>query len=280
MNTQLRSPLKTVGGKAAAAERILAAFPPPHCYDRYIETFGGAGHVLFAKPAYGHEEVYNDSSHNLYIFWQQLKMNAEEMQRQLDDLLYERATYYQFHKSLFDGTKLTDLDRAIRFFYVLRSTGTGWIRLSPVGWNYRAESLHAFRSAVELFPLAKERLHYVAIDDRDCLATIKRYDSPRALFFCDPPYIGTEHYYEASRDGFDHEALAQALNHARSYVALSYYPHPLLDKLYPSDRWRRMTWSQKKSSALKVENGDVHTGTATELLLMNYSEQRGGLFDE
>jgi hypothetical protein len=31
-----RSPLLTVGGKFASAERIVAAFPPPHCYDRYV----------------------------------------------------------------------------------------------------------------------------------------------------------------------------------------------------------------------------------------------------
>jgi DNA adenine methylase len=237
--------------------------------------------VLFAKDPCGHAEVYNDLSNNLHTFWKQIQINAEEMQKQLDDLLYEYATYYEFHESLFDGTDLTPLERAVRFFYVLRGTGTGWIRQPAVGWNCHASNVKSFRSAVELFPLAKERLKYVLIDSRDCLATIKRYDSPHTLFYGDPPYINCHHYYEASRFGFDHLALANALNAAKGYVALSYYPHPLLDDLYPPDRWRRMTWTQKKSSAIKMEeDGDHHTGLGTELLLMNYTPTKGGLFDE
>jgi DNA adenine methylase len=280
MSMQVRSPLKTVGGKFSSAERIVAAFPPASCYDCYVEPFGGAAHVLFAKPASTHVEIYNDLSNNLYTFWQQVQLNAEVMQQRLDDLLYSRALYYEFHKSLFDGTALEPLERAIRFFYVLRSTGTGWIRQSPVGWNHH-KACQAFRSATELFLAAKERMRYVSIDNRDCLATIKRYDSPRTLFFCDPPYWGAEHYYEASRSGFDHEGLASLLNRAQGYIALSYYPHPEINKLYLESRWRRMTWTQKKSSDLRAhEDGSLRTGQATELLLMNYGPQVGGLFDE
>jgi DNA adenine methylase len=273
-----RSPLLTVGGKSASAERIVAAFPPPHCYDRYVEPCGGAAHVLFYKPPSGHEEVYNDLSNNLYAFWQQIQCNAGAIQERLDNLLYSRAQYYDFYRSLFDGTKLDDLDRAIRFFYVIRSTGTGWVRKSPVGWNCRGQKVQAFRSTIELFQAAKERMKYVCIDNRDCIATIRRYDSPRTLFFTDPPYIGCEQYYEASRDGFDHVGLANVLNQAKGYVALSYYSHPQIDELYPSSRWRKMTWQQHKSPAIKDD--DQSNDLATELLLMNYSASTGGLFDE
>lgn len=53
----VRSPLKRIGGKSAAASRIVAAFPPPSEYDRYVEVCGGAAHVLFCKPQYDHEKV-------------------------------------------------------------------------------------------------------------------------------------------------------------------------------------------------------------------------------
>lgn len=275
-----RSVLLTVGGKSASAERIVAAFPPPNTYSTFVDVCGGAAHVTFAKPDWGHEEIYNDLSNNLYCFWQQVQTNADLLQERLDNLLYMRATYYEYYRSLFDGTYLEPLERAVRFFYVLRSTGTGWLRKSPVGWNCQSSKVHSFRSAVELFQLAKERMRYVAIDNRDCVATITRYDSPKTLFYVDPPYFGTEHYYEASRDGFDHQGLANALNSATAYVAVSYYPHPEIDRLYPESKWRRMTWTQKKNSALKIEDdGEHHTGLATELLLMNYSATQGGLFD-
>ena len=277
MGTQPRSPLKIVGGKAASAERIIAAFPPPHCYDRYCEPFLGAAHVLFAKPASGHEEIGNDLSNNLYTFFNQLRDNAEILQERVDNLLYSRAQYYAFYASLFDGTKLDPLERAVRFFYCLRLTGTGWLRKSPPGVNCRHSNVLSFRSATEVFQFAKERLRYVFVDNRDALATITRYDSPRTLIYADPPYIDAEHYYEASRDGFDHVGLARVLNQAKGYVALSYYPHAQLDQLYPAPKWRRMTWQQKKNCAL-YENTSNDIGT--ELLLMNYPETFGGLFDE
>ena len=280
MTTTPRDPLKYAGGKNSAAKRIISAFPPPHSYDRYVEPCGGAAHVLFQKDRYNHEEVYNDLSNNLYCFWNQLRDNADELQQRLDNMLYSRAQYREWYPSLFDGTQLDPLERAVRFFYCLRLTGTGWLRKSPVGINCEHSNVLSFRSAIEVFQAAKDRLKYVLIDNRDCIKTIERYDSPKTLLYCDPPYVEKEHYYQASWDGFDHVALARALNAATGYVAVSYYPHPEIDKLYPSSRWRRMTWTQKKSSALRLEDGDHHTGTATELLLMNYSPVRGGLFDE
>lgn len=273
---QVRSPLKWVGGKHSAADRILAAFPPPDSYSRYCEPFGGAGHVLFSKPPYRHEEIYNDLSNNLYAFFSQLRDNTDELQQRVENLLYSRAQYYAFYASLFDGTDFSPLERAVRFFYCLRLTGTGWLRKSPSGVNCQHSNVLSFRSATEVFQLAKQRLRTVLIDNRDCLDTIRRYDSPKTLYYCDPPYWGAEHYYEVSRDGFDHVGLASALNRARGYVALSYYPHPEIDKLYPPDRWRRMTWQQVKSSAL---HEDASNDLATELLLMNYPAHTGGLFD-
>jgi DNA adenine methylase len=276
-----RSPILTVGGKASSAERIVSAFPPPHCYDRYVEVCGGAAHVLFCKDPYNQEEVYNDLSNNLIAFWEQIQCNAEAMQQRLDDLPYARKLYYDYYRSLFDGATLSDQERAIRFFYCLRSTGSGWLRKSPVGWNCQASKLHAFRSAVDLFQAAKVRMRNVLIDNRDCIATIKRYDGPKTLFFCDPPYIDCEHYYEASRDGFDHVGLADVLNSAKGYVALSYYPHDKIDKLYPESRWRRMTWQQGKHSSIQQEEDGTHRiASGTELLLMNYPASTGGLFDE
>jgi hypothetical protein len=73
---------------------------------------------------------------------------------------------------------------------------------------------------------------------------------------------------------FDHKRLAELLNAAHGYVALSYYHYDELDDWYPVSRWRRMSWQQHKPSSLDAEK------EAKELLLMNYAPTRGGLFDE
>jgi DNA adenine methylase len=272
---QLRSPIKRVGGKFTSAERIVAAFPPAFCYKRYCEPCCGALHVLLCKPYdERHEEVINDLDDNLITFWQQMQLYADNIHARMESLPYSRALYYHYYKSLFDGSQMTDFERACRYFYALRGTGTAWLRRSPVGWNHRGQAMKAFRSALEVFEIVQKRLHFVAIDNRDAIVTIKRNDSPDTLFYIDPPYIGTEMYYEASRyGGFPHEEMARVLNTCQGMVALSYYPHPNLDLLYPVSKWRRITWQQPKPSAMG--SGEK----ATEMLLLNYPEQAQTLWE-
>lgn len=262
--------LKRIGGKASLAERIVAAFPPPGDYDLYVEPCGGAAWVLLARPlSYGHGEVFNDLDNNLITFWQEMRDHGEELRARLEGLLYSRKQYYDWYKSLYDQTPLEPMERAARFFYCLRATGTGWLRKSPPGWDGRPSNLSAYKHALELFNAVAERFELVVIDNRDVLATIKRYDSPRTFFYIDPPYIGTEQYYEASREkGFPHQEMSTLLQTIQGQAAVSYYPHPDLDAWYTG--WRRHTWSLHKSSQIALATREEDT--ATELLLCNYAE--------
>lgn len=281
-----RSPVKWIGGKSAAAARIIAAFPPPDSYSLYIEPCGGAAHVLLAKPRYQHKEVYNDLDDLLVNFWWEVQRNGEEVCARLQSLLYARKLYYDFYHSLYGARSkgllpdpsLSPMEKAVRWLYILRSNMTGFLRDSPPGWNYaNAETL--FRAA-DLIEAVQQRFRGVAIDNRDVVATIKRYEkAPAAKFFyIDPPYIEAEQYYPASRHGFDHEALAATLHTIESPVAVSYYAHPLVDQLYPASKWRRLTWQQPKLSSAYASGEQVDR--ATELLLMNYPPaSTGGLWE-
>jgi DNA adenine methylase len=263
----LRSPLRRVGGKFASAERIINAFPDPSLYKLYCEPCGGAGHVFLARPRYHHAEVFSDLENNLITFWLQAQGNAAELEQRLLSLPYSRALYYQWYRSLFDGTELSDLERAVRYFYVLRGTGTGWIRRSPVGWNCLPSSARSFNSAIDLLSAIQERMRGVVIDNRDVLATIRRYDDESTLFYLDPPYIENEEYYEVClKNGFPHEELAALLQEVKGYVSLSYYEHSNLEHWYPSPKWRRTRWTQRKNS--DIQTGQ--SGQGQELLLTNY----------
>src|SRR5690349_12579697 len=110
MTTSPRSPLKRVGGKAAAAARIVAAFPDPRAYTTYHEPCAGACHVLMEKPAYNHEEMINDLDGNLIAFWREMLVNAPALEAYLDRLPYARQMYYDFYRSLFDGSDLTQFE--------------------------------------------------------------------------------------------------------------------------------------------------------------------------
>jgi site-specific DNA-adenine methylase len=124
----------------------------------------------------------------------------------------------------------------------------------------------------------QKRFQYVMIENRDFEFVFKQWGKTGSLIYVDPPYADFEHYYGQGKQGFsleDHERLAQLLNNTQAYVALSYYPHPLVDKLYPADKWRRVTWDTVKHSQRTKDKHD----TAQELLLLNYSPAQQSLWD-
>jgi DNA adenine methylase len=136
-------------------------------------------------------------------------------------------------------------------------------------------SAGAYRSMLDTFLSVQHRLTHprVIIDNRDIARVVEEYDSPTTLHYVDPPYIGAEYYYQAGmrkhpKKPFDHQQLAELLNGVKGFVALSYYPHSDLDRWYPLDKWRRLTWQQQKPSTLVVQE----VQEATEMLLCNYPE--------
>lgn len=280
----VESPLSWVGGKYVSAKRILAAFPPPHVYGTYCEVFGGAAHVLVRKQKERHLEVYNDLNGDLINFWMVARDHTQAIQERIDTLPYSRMLYHRYRDSLNAQTAMDDVERAARWFYVLRCSFGGGPDFSN-GWAYtinQHENLraHSLRTATALLAKVAERFHEVQIEHQDFETLIKAYQTPRTMFYADPPYIGCESYYTVegmppfTQD--DHTRLAALLNATPALVALSYYEHPLLDDLYPASRWRRMTWSQSK--AIEKTRGRRQMGQ--EVLLMNYVPTLGGLWHD
>jgi DNA adenine methylase len=87
------------------------------------------------------------------------------------------------------------------------------------------------------------RLQGVIIENRPAVEVIAQHDSPRTLYYIDPPYPhstrnmkrGNAAYSEEMTDG-DHRELANILHGVRGMVVVSSYPSPLYDELYAG--WR------------------------------------------
>ncbi len=268
---RIRSPLPWMGGKFHLAKRILASFPPVGAYDLYVEPFGGAAHVLVQKPPSDHLEVFNDINDDLVNFWLNMRDHATRMQERLGSLPYARSVYYAYHKSLYDGTPMDTLERAVRWFYVLRSSFLPEVKNVPSGWSISSRKKDSskgksYHNVLQVFACLTKRFRSVEIENRDFAPIITQRQSPRTLLYVDPPYIGVEQYYQYSFTLDDHKRLAVLLNQTQSYVALSYYPHPLLDSLYPSSHWRRVSFHTNKHSQRTKKTHD----RTQELLLMNY----------
>ena len=203
----------------------------------------------------------------------------------IDTLAYSRQLYYAYRSSLrAHDVCLNDLERAARWFYVLRRTFGGHPG-GTKGWGYhidgnRGSAVTSLRLATALLSVVAARFHRVQIECQDYAKVIQVYQTPHTLFYVDPPYIGHEELYAV--DGMqrftldDHRRLADLLNATPALVALSYYEHPLIHALYPATRWRRMTWTQAKAVEKAPLRGRRQYGR--EVLLMNYPETLGLTF--
>ena len=118
----------------------------------------------------------------------------------------------------------TDIQRAARFFMLVRCS-YGADRRS---FSCTPKNVITARSHIDDI---SKRLSRVVIENKDFCALIKSYDRSESLFFCDPPYVGTETYY----DGFttdDHVRLKNVLSGIKGKFILTYNDDPFIRNLY------------------------------------------------
>jgi DNA adenine methylase len=170
---------------------------------------------------------------------------------------------------------LPALERARRFYVRARQVRTGLAQTASLGrWaNCKSTSragmsgvISRWLGGVEALPEIAERLLRVQIENRSALDVIELYDSPETLFYCDPPYVhetrGDDNVYGHEMSDQAHRELAEILNSVKARVALSNYPCPLIDELYPPPHWRKAVSPARTIHSTK--------GKRAEALWMNY----------
>lgn len=213
-----------IGGKRLLRKEVLARFPKAGVA-RYIEVFGGAGWVLFGKEKVPNQmEVFNDLDGELINLYRCIKYHCEAVQEELDWLLDSREVFFDFiEQRTMRG--LTDIQRAARFLYCIKfSFGADQRTFATAPKDI--EHTRKYLSEV------KERLKGVVIEQRDFEPLIKTYDREGALFYLDPPYVGTEGYYNVPFTAEDHQRLAGILQKIKGRFILSYNDCPMIRDLY------------------------------------------------
>lgn len=245
-----------IGGKRLLRKAILERFPSDEV-GRYIEVFGGAGWVLFAKEKKPNQlEVYNDIDGNLVNLFRCVKYHCSEVQRELDWMLTSREQFFDCTEQL-DVRGLTDIQRAARFFYTVKIS-------FGCGRRTYATSAKSIDNAVEYLEKVKVRLRGVNIENRDFEALTKTYDRKNALFYYDPPYIGTEKYYQCQFSTEDHRRLRTVVGSIKGRFIMSYNDCPLVWELY--DGFNIEHVSRKTTLA---GNGDNNT-LFPEVIIRNF----------
>jgi len=222
----VRSFIAWVGGKCQLSGTICHLLPEHTCY---AEPFAGAGWVLFRKePAKA--EVLNDADSDLINLYLCTKEHHDELLRQLEYLLPSRRIFELFKQQ---QQGLTDIQRAARFYYVLKNSFGSRISGNPTfGYSRKRPSRFNPERFHKLIAQVHERLQRVFIENLDFAEVFGRYDSDRTCFYCDPPYCGSEDCYREGFGRVDHVRLAGCLRDCDGQWLLSYNDHEWIRDLY------------------------------------------------
>lgn len=255
------------GGKFNHLEWLLPLLPETH---HYCEPFAGSAAVLLNRRP-SPVETYNDVDGEVVNFFRILRMRSDDLTRAIALTPFSRE---EFHRAVSGSLDAIDpLERARRFYIRARQTRTGLAQTATLGrWANCKETSRAGMSGVisrwiggiEALPEIGARLLRVQIENRPAIDAIRLYDSPKTLFYCDPPYLhdtrGDSKAYGFEMTETEYIALAQVLHGAQGKVALSGYRNRLMDRLYQD--WRRFDAPAKQCHASKKPR--------QECLWMNY----------
>lgn len=177
-----------LGGKRRLAKRILPLFSHHTCY---VEPFCGAAALYFLKePA--KVEVINDINSELINLYRVIQHHLDEFLRQFRWSLASRQIYEWLKKT--NTETLTDIQRAARFYYLQKQAFGGKVDGQTFGTATTAPPRLNLLRIEEDLSQAHLRLARTYIEHLTWQECIYKYDREHTLFYCDPPYWGTEGY--------------------------------------------------------------------------------------
>ena len=208
-----------VGGKRQLARRIIAAIEAvPH--GLYAEPFVGMGGVFLRRTSAPRAEAINDMSRDVAGLFRILQRHYQAFMDTLKWQITSRADFERLVAT--DPETLTDLERAARFLYLQRLSFGGKVVGRTFGISTNGPARFDITKLGSMLEAVHDRLAGVVVDCLPWEKFIARWDRPHTLFYVDPPYWGTEHYYGRGMfEPADHERLAAALKSLQGRFILS-----------------------------------------------------------
>lgn len=215
------------GGKTRLLQHLLPLLSnnPHTCY---VEAFAGGAAVLFARdPA--KVEVLNDTHGELVRLYRVVSKHLDEFIRHFRWLLTSREEFDRHKRQ--PPECLTDIERAVRFYYLQRLAFGGKVAGQTFGTaNTTPKRINLLRLEEDL-SAAHLRLHGVVVEQLPWQACIERYDAPHTLFLLDPPYWKTEGYGQPF--GIEqYDQMVEVLAKLKGRAILTINDHPDMRKRF------------------------------------------------
>lgn len=228
----INAPIKWVGGKYKLRKRIVELIPEHSCY---VEVFGGAGWILFAKEP-SDVEIWNDLESELVNFFRVIKSHPEEFYESFDLTVVSRELFQDFR--YVDHSQMSEIDRAHRFYYLIMAGWGGELHLprlqtSVKDGGHGNRLIGAMKNLRTKIDPVHERLQTVIIEHLDWKECVKRYDKEGVFMYLDPPYPDNNcNYTENMRTTEEHQELVEWMKTSKCKWLLTNYDKPEVRELY------------------------------------------------
>lgn len=198
-----------VGGKSRLAAQLVAMIAEvPH--RTYAEPFVGMGGVFFRRTFRPQAEVINDLNRDVANLFRILSRHYVPFTEMLRWQITTRDGFEKLQRT--DPDTLTDLERAARFLYLQRTAFGGKVEGRTFGVSPGECGAFDVSRVQPLLEDMHDRLKGVVVECLPYADLLQRYDRPETLFYLDPPYDGSEHYYGKKLfTPIDHSRLAEQL---------------------------------------------------------------------
>lgn len=249
-----------IGGKKILRKTIAPLIPAD--IDSYIEPFGGAAWVMLYKEKWADLEIYNDLDGRLVNLFRIVKYHPKAFIEEIKYLLGSREMFTQY----LNGTFLTDIQRAVQFFFIVTRSFGGNCRTFGVSRRKMSSACRTENAIMEKVNCIHERFERVLIENRDFETLIKQYDYEGAFFYCDPPYSCGTGYATTSTKKFEHERLKNVLDNVKGRFLLSYDDSPKIRNLYKDYEMIEVA----RHNGINHRLDATHKKVYNELLIANY----------
>lgn len=269
-----------IGGKSKIGNWIKNYIPKD--IETYVEPFSGAFWVFFKMDITTFPNlktvIYNDVNPlNANLF--NCITNYKDFYEVIKDYkAQDKKLFDKFQKEIFDPEFKVDLTEpdyhtASKYAYILSQVWSGTNPEKGKFIDLKGKYKSKFDSFKSKLVDDKWQSYFDKIticESLDFEEVIKKYDSPKTYFYCDPPYFKTEKYYANHDFGLStHERLADSLKSINGKFSLSYYYFDQLSEWFPKNDY---VWTSKEfSKAAMAKSGKSQT-KGVELLIMNSDE--------
>ena len=268
----MNSPFRYAGGKFYARKLILECILSNYTY--YAEPFAGGASIFFGKSKVENNWL-NDADEELVNC---LITIRDEPERLIDGLNGEKALKerHNYFKNEFQAH--TNLDRAIRWFYLNRTSYSGIMNMQNCYWGYGEKYSMRPENWPKNIRRASQKLQNVIITSFDFERVIREVPD-NAFLFIDPPYFNADQgkFYTHTFSLSDHLRLCEALrnNSHRLNFLLTYDDSPEIRELYAwSNEITAKEWNYTINRTDDQKNGTKEKGTrykGKEIFIMNYN---------